>query len=111
MGQWCGWLAGAVLANQQGFEDDQGGRFVQWFVVVATVGTLDARRAACLTGAFFNRTQRGFPQLRQQLEALLRDSDTSRESVVEEDLRPPGLGVVWGGKAANVLPVTHGKQR
>ena len=29
----------------------------------------------------------------------------------EEDLRPPGLSVVWSGEAANVLPVAHGEQR
>src|SRR3990172_5803857 len=79
---------------------------VQWLVVVAALGGLDAGGTPVLAGTLLYQAEGGLPQLLHQLIALLGDADAAGVAVVDEDLGPAGIGVLGGGDPANIIPVT-----
>ena len=91
-------------------EEEDGGGFVQRFVVVAALGALDAGGAARFAGAFLDGRQGGPPKLLQDLEPLLGDANPAGEGVVDEDLSPARIGVFGGGEATDVQSVAHGEE-
>ena len=102
-------LASATL--QQSAQDEDGCFFVQWLIVVAALGALDTGGTAGLAGALADGLQRCLPQLGQKLKPLLSDTYSTREGIVDENLRLASVGMMGCGKTADVQTVTHGEER
>src|SRR3972149_9982173 len=98
------------VLTQQVPEDKNCRLLVQGLVVVAALGGLDAGGTPLLAGTLLYQAEGGLPQLLHQLIALLGDADAAGVAVVDEDLGPPGIGVVGGGDPADVVPITQGEE-
>ena len=96
---------------QQSAQDEDGRFFVQWIIVVAALGALDAGATARLAGALADGLQRRLPQLSQKLKSLLGDTNPTREGVVDKNLRLASVGMTGCGKAADVQTIAHGEER
>ena len=80
-------------------------------VVVAALGRLHAAWAARLARALQDGRHRRLAQLLDHLVAALRDSDTSRVAVVDEDLRLARVRVQRRRQSSDVVAVAQREQR
>ena len=96
---------------QQGVEQADRARLVQWLVAVAAFGGLDARRAPLLALT----VRDGVPSCAEPLEgpavAALSKAGAAGVPVVDEDRGHPGVGVPVGRHAADIPPVRGGEER
>src|SRR5215213_3865069 len=86
-------------------------RLVERLVEVAALRRLHARRAARLARALADEPVRVADERVEADEPLARDPDPAGVTVVDEDRRPPGLGMEVRRQPADVPAVAHRQQR